>query len=96
MNIFKFSEPIDLSEHMLATYQTLRVVLFIVALSFPWVLWIGGYISRDRLELQGSMSDYYHANAVSRREFAEREQPTYEKFGSGEVRWGAMRDCSDE
>lgn len=60
MNIFKSGEPIDLSEHMLATYQTLRVALFVIALSFPWVLWIGGYISSGRFELLGSMSDYYH------------------------------------
>jgi uncharacterized membrane protein len=73
MNIFKFDEPIDLSKHMLATYQTLRVVLFIIALLFPWVLWIGGAISQDHLELQGSMSAYYHANEASDREFAERQ-----------------------
>ena len=45
---------------MLATYQTLRVVLFVIALSFPWVLWIGGCISSGRVDLEGSMSDYYH------------------------------------
>ena len=74
MNMFKFDEPIDLSQHMLSTYQTLRVVLVVIALIFPWVLWIGGlYISSDRLKLQPSMSDYYHANAVSMLEFAERE-----------------------
>lgn len=73
MNIFKFDKPIELSEHMVLTYQTLRVVLVVIALLFPWVLWIGGHISRDRLQLQPSMSDYYHANAVSMREFAERE-----------------------
>jgi hypothetical protein len=77
MSIFKFGEPVDLSKHMLATYQTLRVVLFIIALVFPWVLWIGGYISSHRLELQGSMSAYYHANADSDREFAERNQPEH-------------------
>lgn len=59
MNIFKFGEPVDISEHMLATYQALRVVLCVIALLFPWVLWIGGYI--HHLELQPSMSDYYGA-----------------------------------
>jgi hypothetical protein len=73
MNIFKSGEPIDLGEHIVATYQTLRVVLVIIALAFPLVLWIGGSISKDRLGLQPSMSDYYHANAVSAREFAARE-----------------------
>ena len=74
MNILNSDEPVDLSEHMLSTYQTLRVVLVVIALAFPWVLWIGGmYISRDRIKLQHSISAYYHANAVSMREFAERE-----------------------
>lgn len=74
MNIFNFSAPIDLSDHMLSTYQTLRVVLVVIALIFPWVLWIGGsYLSRQRLELQRSMSAYYHANEMTRKELAERE-----------------------
>lgn len=78
MNILS-DEPLDLSEHMLSTYQTLRVVLVVIALLFPWVLWIGGsYISSARLKLQPSMSDYYHANAVSMLEFAERESAVSE------------------
>jgi len=73
MSIFKFDEPVDLSKHMLATYQTLRVVLFVIALTFPLVLWLGGKVSTHRLGLQGSMSAYYHANKDSEREFAARE-----------------------
>lgn len=74
MSILKrFSEPVDLSEHMLATYQTLRVVLFIIALTFPLVLWVGGAISTHHLRLQGSMSAYYHANKESDHEFAQRQ-----------------------
>jgi len=74
MNIFKSGEPIDLSEHMLSTYQTLRIVLVVIALLFPWVLWIGGfYISRQRVELQHSISAYYHANEMTRTELAARE-----------------------
>ncbi|HKG59444.1 MAG TPA: hypothetical protein VKB05_06650 [Pyrinomonadaceae bacterium] len=65
MNMFKSGEPIDLSEHMLATYQALRVVLVIIALAFPWVLWIGGRFVFDHIELQPSMSDYYHASSAS-------------------------------
>lgn len=65
MNIFKSGEPIDLSDHMLATYQTLRVVLVVIALAFPWVLWIGGRFIFDRIELQPSISDYYHASSAS-------------------------------
>lgn len=60
MNIFKSGEPIDLSDHMLATYQTLRVLLVAIALSFPWVLWIGGWALTGSADLEGSMSDYYH------------------------------------
>jgi hypothetical protein len=73
VSIFKSDEPIDLSKHMLATYQTLRVVLGVIALLFPWVLWGGGFRSHDHLGLQGSMSAYYHANAASETEFAARE-----------------------
>jgi hypothetical protein len=79
MQIFNSDEPIDLSEHILSTYQTLRIVLVIIALSFPWVLWIGGYyISSQRIELQPSISDYYHANEMTRKELAERESAVRE------------------
>jgi hypothetical protein len=64
MNIFKSDEPVDISKHMLATYQTLRVALCVIALLFPWVLWLGGYI--NHVELQPSMSDYYGAGGVMR------------------------------
>lgn len=74
MQIFKSGEPIDLSKHMLSTYQTLRVVLVVIALIFPWLLWIGGYyISRQRVELQHSISAYYHANEMTRTEQALRD-----------------------
>ena len=59
MNILK-SGPIDLSEHMVSTYQTLRVVLVVIAAAFPLLLWIRGNIFHG-LALQASMSDYYHA-----------------------------------
>ena len=72
MNIFT-DKPIELSDHMLSTYQTLRVVLVVIALALPLLLWIGGYISADRLTLQRSISAYYHANAASLREHAERQ-----------------------
>ena len=72
MNIFT-DKPIELSDHMLSTYQTLRGVLVVIALALPLLLWIGGYISADRLTLQRSISAYYHANAASMREHAERE-----------------------
>jgi hypothetical membrane protein len=91
MNLFKTDKPIDLSDHMLSTYQTLRVVLVVIALAFPWVLWIGGYyLSGGKVRLQRSMSDYYHANAdsitqVPAGESAEREVPA-ENRGRGVMR----------
>ena len=91
MNIFKSGEPIDLREHMLASYRILRVVLFIVALSFPWVLGVGGYISRDRLTLQPSMSDYYHANAAATRELSARAQQGHQRVQLDAGR-GVMRN----
>ena len=61
MNIFKSGEPVDLSEHMLSTYRTLRVGLVVIAVLFPLVLAIGGYfLSGGQLRLQSSMSAYYH------------------------------------
>lgn len=59
MNILK-AGPIDLSEHMVSTYQTLRVVLVVIAAAFPLLLWIGGKIFHE-IALQASMSNYYHA-----------------------------------
>src|SRR5262245_43821485 len=91
MSIFKSDKPVDLSRHMLATYQTLRVVLFVIAVMFPLVLWIGGYISRDHLKLQGSMSAYYHANAASDDEFAERESAEREQRQRQEVQLDSGR-----
>jgi hypothetical protein len=91
MNIFKSGEPIDLREHMLASYRILRVVLFIIALSFPWVLGVGGYLSRDRLGLQPSMSDYYHANAAATREHAARAQQNHDRVQLDAGR-GVMRN----
>ena len=73
MNILTSGKPVDLSVHMLSTYQTLRVVLVAIALLFPWVLWIGGaFVSSQRVMLQPSISDYYHANEVTRTEQAAR------------------------
>jgi hypothetical protein len=61
MNIFTTDKPIELSDHMLSTYRTLRLTLVAVALLLPWVLWLGGYyFSNGQLGLQSSMSAYYH------------------------------------
>ena len=85
MNLFKSGEPIDLSEHMLATYQTLRVVLVVIALAFPWVLWIGGRFVFDHIDLQASISDYYHASSTSiaKRDANKRSGAAPDPFNSG-------------
>ena len=91
MNILKAGEPIDLSEHMLATYQTLRVVLVIIALAFPWVLWIGGRFVFDHIPLQSSMSAYYHASSASiaKRDAVQRKEAAPDPLDSGR---GVMRN----
>ena len=91
MNILKAGEPIDLSEHMLATYQTLRVVLVIIALAFPWVLWIGGRFVFDHIPLQSSMSAYYHASSTSiaKRDAVQRKEAAPDPLDSGR---GVMRN----
>lgn len=62
--MFEIDKPIELSEHMVETYRTLRIGLIVIALLFPWVLWLGGYyLTGGQVRLQRSMSDYYHANA---------------------------------
>jgi hypothetical protein len=77
MNTPKSRQQVDLKNHMLATYKTLRYTLFAIGVLLPLVLWFGGYIldsilEGHRLELQGSMSAYYHANRLSDDEFARR------------------------
>jgi hypothetical membrane protein len=91
MNILEFDKPLELSKHITATYQTLRVVLVVIALLFPWVLWIGGHLSNERIQLQPSMSDYYHANEVSRREFAERQAAIQEGLQRQDVQLDSGR-----
>jgi hypothetical protein len=73
MNILTSGKPVDLRIHMLSTYRTLRISLVVIALVIPWLLWIGGaFISKQRLPLQPSISDYYHANEMTRTEVAAR------------------------
>src|ERR1044071_733440 len=81
-------KPIELSEHIGKTYRTLRITLIVIALLFPWVLWLGGSIlTGGKLPLQRSMSDYYHANVdpVGAPESVVRER----QLGSGR---GVMRN----
>jgi hypothetical protein len=81
-------QQVNLREHMVATYKTLRYTLFAIGVLLPLVLWFGGYIlgsilEGHRLELQGSMSAYYHANRFSDDEFAKRETERLERVKAG-------------
>ncbi len=88
--MFEFDKPIDLSEHMVKTYRTLRIGLIVIALLFPWVLWLGGYyLSGGQLRLQRSMSDYYHANPDPISPSAAPETVRERQLGSGR---GVMRN----
>ena len=49
----------ELKEHIFLTYLTIRIGAALVALIFPLVLWFGGLA--QGIELQDSMSSYYHA-----------------------------------
>lgn len=51
----------DLVPHITATYLTLRRGIAIIALVFPFVLWIGAYFWNGT-GLQSSISAYYHTD----------------------------------
>ena len=48
-----------LEQHILATYFTLRIGVAIIAVVFPFILWIGGHLLAG-LPLLESMSAYYY------------------------------------
>ena len=50
-----------LQNHIVSTYQSLRVGLAVIAFAMPPILWVGGWWSHH-LPLQSSMSAYYHAS----------------------------------
>jgi len=50
-----------LDQHILSTYFTLRIGIAVIAIAFPFILWIGGYLYAG-LPLQHSMSAYYYAS----------------------------------
>ena len=49
-----------LDKHILSTYFSLRFGIAVIAIAFPFVLWVGGYLYAG-LHLQSSISDYYWA-----------------------------------
>jgi hypothetical protein len=51
----------DLSNHISATYRALRVGIGVIAIAFPLILAVGGYLQAS-IPLQGSLSAYYHAS----------------------------------
>lgn len=53
------SDPLE--KHIFGTYFTLRIGIAVIAILFPFILWIGGKLYLG-LPLQDSMSAYYHAN----------------------------------
>lgn len=57
----------ELKEHIFLTYLTVRIGAALVALIFPLVLWFGGLV--QDIELQDSMSSYYHAERGSMRDW---------------------------
>ncbi|MDM4768059.1 hypothetical protein [Pelomonas sp. SE-A7] len=59
------SKPFKLEKHVLSTYYTLRLGIALVALAFPFVLWIGGE-AWAHFDPPGSMSAYYHAASQGR------------------------------
>lgn len=50
----------NIDQHVLKTYFTLRIGIAVISLAFPVILALGGYFYAG-LELQASMSAYYHA-----------------------------------
>ena len=58
-------EPTELQEHIASTYFATRLWLAIVAIALPIVLSVGGWLWAG-LELQGSLSQYYHATMSER------------------------------
>lgn len=62
--------------HILSSYWTLRWGLILIAVAFPFVLWLGGLLF-FKMPLQRSMSIYYHA--TGRQEFLNCLPPGREK-----------------
>jgi len=50
----------SIQDHITATYINIRIGIAILAIIFPFLLWIGGRIFSN-IPLQGSMSAYYHS-----------------------------------
>lgn len=50
-----------LEKHVLATYGTLRIGIAVIALLFPLILGVGGFLFAG-IPLQNSLSAYYHAH----------------------------------
>jgi len=57
----------EMQKHISATYITLRIGIAVLAIALPFILWIGGYVS-EGLELQESMSAYYHSGGGAMRD----------------------------
>ena len=59
-------EPTELQKHILSTYFSLRIGIVVLGAALPLVLALGGHFYA-RLELQDSISAYYHATGYAGR-----------------------------
>ncbi len=63
MNPKEFREKLkELLPHILSTYFTLRIGMGVIAIAFPISLWLVGLLRVPTVELQTSMSAYYHTS----------------------------------
>jgi hypothetical protein len=65
MKLLKPMNPNELEDHIFSTYFTLRTGMAGLAIAFPFILAIGGFIYSG-LPLQNSMSAYYHSTMDER------------------------------
>ena len=63
MNAEELQEKLkELLPHILSTYFTLRIGMGVIAIAFPISLWFVGLVRVPTVELQTSMSAYYHTS----------------------------------
>jgi len=54
----------ELQEHMLGTYDTLRVMLTVIGFALPIVVVLAGWFQEGRFRIESSISEYYHLAAT--------------------------------
>ena len=53
----------ELQEHMLGTYDTLRVMLTVIGFALPLVVVVAGWLQTGQIRIESSISQYYHLPA---------------------------------